>query len=81
MAVDALGPERVHCIMLPYRFTSSELLKDAEHCARALGVRYDILPIAPAVEGFEKVLAPIFKGRCPLARQRKISRAARAAPC
>jgi NAD+ synthase len=62
IAVDALGPERVHCVMLPYRFTSNESLKDAEHCARALGVRYDILPIAPAVEGFEKILAPLFKG-------------------
>ncbi len=62
IAVDALGPEHVHCVMLPYRFTSNESLKDAEHCARALGVRYDILPIAPAVEGFEKILAPLFKG-------------------
>jgi NAD+ synthase len=62
MAVDALGPERVHCIMLPYRFTSSESLEDAEQCARALIVRYDVLPVAPAVEGFEKLLAPIFKG-------------------
>jgi NAD+ synthase len=62
IAADALGPERVHCVMLPYRFTSNESLKDAEHCAHALGVRYDILPIAPAVEGFEMVLAPLFKG-------------------
>ena len=62
MAVDALGPERIHCIMLPYRFTSNESLNDAEHCVRALGVRYDILPIAPAVEGFEEVLASLFKG-------------------
>jgi NAD+ synthase len=62
IAVDALGPERVHCVMLPYRFTSNESLKDAGQCARALGVRYDILPVAPAVEGFEKVLAQIFKG-------------------
>ncbi|HUI21493.1 MAG TPA: NAD+ synthase [Methylocella sp.] len=62
MAADALGAGRVHCLMLPYRFTSQDSLKDAEHCARALGVRYDILPIAPAVEGFEKVLGPIFKG-------------------
>ncbi|QBR70869.1 NAD+ synthase [Beijerinckiaceae bacterium] len=65
IAVDALGPDRVHCIMLPYRFTSNESLADAEHCARALGVRYDILPIAPAVDGFEKILAPIFKGTQP----------------
>lgn len=62
MAVDALGPQRVHCIMLPFRYTSSDSLSDAEHCARALGVRYDNLSIAPAVEGLEAVLAPLFTG-------------------
>ncbi|MBB4039392.1 NAD+ synthase [Microvirga flocculans] len=62
MAVDALGAERVHCVMLPYRYTSGESLKDAEACAKALGVRYDVLPIAPAVEGFEAVLEPAFAG-------------------
>ncbi|MGH6843013.1 MAG: NAD+ synthase, partial [Methylocella sp.] len=62
MAADALGPERVHCLMLPYRFTSNESLADAEQCARALKVRYDIVPVAPAVDGFEKLLAPLFKG-------------------
>ncbi len=62
MAVDALGAERVHCLMLPYRYTSKDLLADAEACARALGVRYDIVPIEPAVSGFERALAPLFKG-------------------
>ena len=60
MAVDALGPDRVRCLMLPYKFTSRESLDDAAVCAKALGVRYEVLPIAPAVEGFEKALAPIF---------------------
>ena len=60
MAVDALGAERVRCIMLPYRYTSEESLKDAADCARRLGVEYDILPIAPAVEGFGEVLEPLF---------------------
>jgi NAD+ synthase len=63
MAVDALGPERVHCVMLPYRYTSGESLKDAEDCAKALGVRYDILPIVEPVEGFEAALQPLFAGR------------------
>ena len=63
MAVDALGAERVHCIMLPYRFTSDESLADAQACAKALGLRYDILPIAPAVEGLSHVLAPLFAGK------------------
>jgi NAD+ synthase len=63
MAVDALGAGRVHCIMLPYRFTSDQSLSDAAACAVALGVRYDILSIAPAVEAFERVLQPLFAGR------------------
>jgi NAD+ synthase len=62
MAVDALGPERVRCVMMPYKFTAQESLDDAAGCAKALGVRYEILPIAPAVEGFEQVLKPAFTG-------------------
>lgn len=62
MAVDALGAERVHGVMLPYRYTSEDSLKDAADCARALGLRYDIVPIADAVEGLEKTLAEMFKG-------------------
>jgi NAD+ synthase len=62
IAVDALGPERVRCIMMPYKFTSQESLDDAAACAKALGVRYEILPIAAAVEGFEQVLKPLFSG-------------------
>lgn len=62
IAVDALGRERVHCVMLPYRYTSNESLSDAAACAEALGVRYDIVPIAEPVEGFARTLAPLFKG-------------------
>jgi NAD+ synthase len=63
MAVDALGPERVHCVMLPYRFTSNESLSDAADCAERLGVRYDRVPIAEPVEGFEAALKPVFDDR------------------
>jgi NAD+ synthase len=62
MAVDALGPERVRCLMLPFKFTSRESLDDAAACAKALGVCYEILPIASAVEGFETALTPVFAG-------------------
>ncbi len=62
MAVDALGPERVRCLMMPYKFTAQELLDDAASCAKALGVHYEILPIASAVEGLEAALAPAFSG-------------------
>ena len=60
MAVDALGPDRVRCVMLPYRYTSQESLSDAAACAKTLGVRYEILPIASAVEGFLAALKPAF---------------------
>ncbi len=63
MAVDALGAERVHCVMLPYRYTSEESLADAKGVADATGVRYDIVPIAEAVEGLESTLKPVFAGR------------------
>jgi NAD+ synthase len=65
MAADALGPERVHCVMMPYRYTSNVSLSDAAECARALGVRYDIAPIAEPVEGFGKALARMFAGKTP----------------
>lgn len=60
MAVDALGAERVHCIMLPYRYTSGESLSDAAGCADALGVRYDTIPIEKPVEGFTDALQSLF---------------------
>lgn len=63
LAADALGPKRVHCVMLPYKYTAKGSLADAERCARALGVRYDTIPIAPAVEGLEAALAAQFKGQ------------------
>ena len=62
MAVDALGGDKVHCVMLPYRYTSTESLVDAEACAKALGVRYDTVAIAPAVEGFSEGLSGLFAG-------------------
>jgi NAD+ synthase len=65
LAVDALGPERVHCVMLPYRYTSNASLADAAACAEALGVRYDIVPIAAPVEGFAKELEGLFAGTPP----------------
>ena len=62
IAVDALGTKRVRCVMLPYRYTSSESLSDAATVATALGVQYDIAPIAPAVEGLEAAIAPLVAG-------------------
>lgn len=62
LAVDALGEERVRCVMLPYKYTSKDSFKDAEDCAKALGCRYDTVPIFEPVEGFLKSLEETFEG-------------------
>jgi NAD+ synthase len=62
IAVDALGPDKVRGVMLPYRYTAQVSLDDAEETARRLGISYEVLPIAPAVEGFEAILAKPFAG-------------------
>ncbi|MBJ7442924.1 MAG: NAD+ synthase [Sphingobium sp.] len=63
VAVDALGPTRVWCVMMPSRFTSQESLDDAVECARLLGVRYDTIPIEPAVGAFDTMLSDVFAER------------------
>jgi len=62
IAVDALGTERVRGVMLPFRFTAQVSLDDAAKLATALGFRYEVLPIAEAVNGFESILSGTFKG-------------------
>ena len=61
IAVDALGSDKVHCIMLPYKYTSDESLEDAEKCATSLKVKYDIVDISQPVSGFLSCLSPLFK--------------------
>ncbi len=63
IAADALGPDRVWCVMLPSRYTSQLSLDLATECAQLIGCRYDTIPIAPAVDSFETMLAPSFAGR------------------
>lgn len=65
VAVDALGAQKVHAVMMPSPYTSRESLDAAEDCARALGIRYDVIPIAPGMEAFEEMLAPVFAGKEP----------------
>ena len=57
IAVDALGADQVRGVMLPFRFTAQVSLDDAAKLAKALGIRYEVLPIADAVNGFEKILS------------------------
>jgi len=56
VAVDALGPAKVRGVMLPSKYTSEESLEDARACARLLGCRHDVVPIAPAVAAVDDML-------------------------
>ena len=63
VAVDALGPDRVWCVMLPSPYTSAHSLEDAAECARLLGCRLDTVSIEPAMQAFGAMLEPLFEGR------------------
>ena len=60
IAADALGPERVWCMMLPSRFTGQLSLDLAAECAKMIGCKLDTIPIAPAVEAFDTMLSGSF---------------------
>jgi NAD+ synthase (glutamine-hydrolysing) len=61
LAVEALGKENVHVLLMPSEFSSSHSVSDAEQLCRNLGNRYDIVPIKSVYESFIAALKPIFK--------------------
>ncbi|MDQ7990078.1 MAG: NAD+ synthase [Candidatus Dactylopiibacterium sp.] len=63
IAVDALGADRVRAVMMPSPYTAQMSLDDSREMVRLLGVRYDELAIAPAMQTFEAMLTPLFEGR------------------
>ncbi len=63
VAVDALGTERVRCVMMPSPYTSRESLEDATEVARLLGVTLDSVAIEPAMEAFSDMMRGVFAGR------------------
>jgi NAD+ synthase len=77
IAVDALGAARVRAVMLPSEYTSAHSLEDAAQCAHLLGIRYDTVPIAGAVEAFGAALAPMFAQTRPDATEENIQSRAR----
>ncbi len=62
IAVDALGPERVEAVMMPFHYTSGMSIEDATSQAAALGVRFRVIPIAAMVDAFTAALAGEFAG-------------------
>ncbi len=65
VAVDALGPDRVRCVMMPSKYTSQESLDDARECADLLGASLESIAIGPAVEAFAAMFGPVFEGKDP----------------
>ncbi len=63
VAVDALGADRVWCVMLPSRFTANISESDAAACATMLGCRLDTIPIGEAMTSFDRMLRGVFAGR------------------
>ncbi len=62
VAVDALGADRVHAVMMPFRYTASMSIEDAEEEARILGIEYRAISIEPIYESFMAALADEFAG-------------------
>jgi NAD+ synthase (glutamine-hydrolysing) len=63
LAAEALGPERVHCVSMPSRYSSEGTRSDARRLAENLGCDFRELPIETVVEAYTGVLAESFAGR------------------
>jgi NAD+ synthase/NAD+ synthase (glutamine-hydrolysing) len=63
ICVDALGPERVHAVMMPSDYTASISVEDAREMAKIHGVKYTEIAIKDVFEAFRSELAPSFAGR------------------
>ena len=62
LAVDAIGADKIHAVMMPSPYTADISWLDAREMAQRLNVRYDEISIAPLFEGFKASLAEQFKG-------------------
>ncbi len=65
LAVETLGPERVHCVSMPSRYSSAETRRDARLLAERLGTDFRELPIDEIVSSAEAALIESFAGREP----------------
>jgi NAD+ synthase (glutamine-hydrolysing) len=62
LAVDALGSDKVEAVLMPSRYTSDMSNEDAVLEAEALQINYQVVPIEPAVNAFNGMLAEVFAG-------------------
>jgi NAD+ synthase len=77
LAVDALGADQVHCVMMPSPYTSRDSLDDAAHVARMIGTELRSIDIGPAMRAFDEMLSPSFAGRAPDITEENIQSRAR----
>ena len=63
LAVDALGADQVHTVMMPSPYTADMSWQDARELAQRCGMRHDEVAIAPALDALKTSLAPVFGGR------------------
>ncbi len=63
LAVDALGPENVHGLLMPSQYSTDHSVRDAEDLAHNLGMSYDIVPIASIFDQYRQALKPLFGDR------------------
>ena len=62
LAVDALGADKVHAVMMPSDFTASISIEDARDMVQRLGVRYSEIAIKPVYDAFIAQLQEEFTG-------------------
>jgi NAD+ synthase (glutamine-hydrolysing) len=77
LAAEALGPERVHCVSLPSRYSSDATRADAKRLAESLGCPFIELPISQIIDAYDALLAQPFAGRDPDLTEENIQARAR----
>jgi len=77
LAAEALGPDRVHCVSMPSRYSSEATRTDAQRLAEGLGCSFRELPIASIVDAFDSALGEAFAGRDPDLTEENIQARAR----
>src|SRR5256886_7396230 len=77
LAAEALGPERVHCVSMPSRYSSEATRKDARRLAEGLGSPFTEIPIGEIVDTFEATLAEALAGTEPDLTEENIQARAR----
>lgn len=77
LAAEALGPERVHCVSMPSRYSSEGTRADAQRLAESIGASFREIPIGAIVDAFDAALTDAFAGTQPDLTEENIQARAR----